>query len=83
MVILKMLGLCITLGDLACKSHESYSVVYNPPNHQWRKSGKISLSVTPTTSSSSRPNSANVKRPSSPASMSCTINVAIVPSFKL
>ena len=76
-------GLCITLGDLACKSHESYSVVYNPPNHQWRKSGKISLSVTPTTSSSSRPNSANVKRPSSPASMSCTINVAIVPSFKL
>eukprot|EP00944_MAST-04C_sp_MAST-4C-sp1_P007277 g7277.t1 len=76
-------GLCITVGDQGCKSHETYSVVYNPPNLQWRKPGKLSVSVVPATGTSSRPNSANTKRPSSPISMTCTVNIAIVPSFKL
>ena len=88
-------GLCIVLGDTVCTSLETYSVVYNPPNRQWKKPGKLSLSVgnkssgnasTNDQKTSSRPSSAKQKLKKDvgiPTSIPVTISIAIVPSYKL
>ena len=57
-------GLCFVLGEKSCNTMENYSVVYNPPNRQWKKTGKLSLAIS---QKSSKPRKSRNRPSSAPA----------------